>query len=94
MKEEIMKERDRQVLSFIARFLSRVGMPPTQMEIAFACGFRSLSAVRASLRRLESAGAIRLTGGARGIDLLDITQIHIKKEYTQYNPWQYVLSLS
>ncbi len=58
------------ILALIAERIEAEGMPPSQAEIARACGFRGVRAAQYHLEALEAAGAIeRLPGRARGIRL-------------------------
>jgi repressor LexA len=64
--------RQTQILSFIRKYLAANHMPPTQLAIMMAMGFRSRTAVRDHLKALEKKGAISLMSGAsRGIQLLE-----------------------
>jgi repressor LexA len=59
------------ILSLIAERIAEEGVPPSQAEIARACGFSSVRAAQYHLEALEAAGAIeRVPGRARGIRLL------------------------
>jgi repressor LexA len=56
------------ILALIAERIERDGVPPSQTEIAHACGFKGVRAAQYHLEALELAGAIqRLPGVARGI---------------------------
>jgi repressor LexA len=56
------------ILALISERIERDGMPPSQTEIAAACGFRGVRAAQYHLEALEQAGAIqRIPGKARGI---------------------------
>ena len=56
------------ILALIAERIERDGVPPSQTEIAHACGFKGVRAAQYHLEALELAGAIqRIPGVARGI---------------------------
>ena len=56
------------ILALIAERIERDGVPPSQTEIAHACGFKGVRAAQYHLEALEQAGAIQRTPGkARGI---------------------------
>jgi repressor LexA len=56
------------ILALIAERIERDGVPPSQTEIAHACGFKGVRAAQYHLEALERAGAIqRIPGMARGI---------------------------
>lgn len=68
-----MKLTDTQqaILALIAERIEAEGMPPSQAEIARACGFKGVRAAQYHLEALEAAGAIeRIPGRARGIRVL------------------------
>ena len=66
-----LTETQQAILALIAERIARDGMPPSQTEIAMACGFRGVRAAQYHLEALEQAGAIqRLPGKARGIRLV------------------------
>ncbi len=68
-----MKLTDTQqaILALIAERIEAEGMPPSQAEIARACGFKGVRAAQYHLEALEAAGAIeRVPGRARGIRVL------------------------
>lgn len=57
-----------QILELIAERIDSEGVPPSQAEIARACGFKGVRAAQYHLEALEAAGAIERTPGrARGI---------------------------
>jgi repressor LexA len=59
------------ILALIADRIERDGVPPSQTEIAAACGFRGVRAAQYHLEALEQAGAIqRIPGKARGIRVM------------------------
>ncbi|HEY2346540.1 MAG TPA: transcriptional repressor LexA [Xanthomonadaceae bacterium] len=59
------------ILALIAERIDVEGMPPSQTEIARACGFKGVRAAQYHLEALEAAGAIeRVPGRARGIRVL------------------------
>src|SRR5262245_25907916 len=56
------------ILALIAERIERDGVPPSQTEIAHACGFKGVRAAQYHLEALEQAGAIqRIPGKARGL---------------------------
>lgn len=58
------------ILAFIAERIEADGVPPSQVEIAHAFGFKGVRAAQYHLEALEAAGAIRrVPGQARGIRL-------------------------
>ena len=60
------------ILALIAERIERDGVPPSQTEIAHACGFKGVRAAQYHLEALEQAGAIqRIPGVARGIRIVD-----------------------
>ena len=66
------------ILALIAERIARDGMPPSQTEIANACGFKGVRAAQYHLEALESAGAIqRLPGKARGIRVVPVSYTHL-----------------
>ncbi|PZO10077.1 MAG: repressor LexA [Lysobacteraceae bacterium] len=59
------------ILAMIAERIDADGMPPSQVEIAHAFGFKGVRAAQYHLEALEQAGAIRrVPGQARGIRLV------------------------
>ena len=63
------------ILALIAERIERDGLPPSQTEIAHACGFKGVRAAQYHLEALEQAGAIqRIPGVARGIRIVDPAQ--------------------
>lgn len=66
-----LTDTQRDILALIADRIEAEGVPPSQTEIARACGFSSVRAAQYHLEALEAAGAIeRVPGRARGIRLL------------------------
>ena len=66
-----LTDTQRGILTLIAERIEAEGVPPSQAEIARACGFSSVRAAQYHLEALEAAGAIeRVPGRARGIRLL------------------------
>src|SRR3990170_9055405 len=64
--------RQRQILDFIAQYISRSGYSPTLQEIAKALGVSSLATVHEHLEAMEKKGIIkRYDGAVRGIEILD-----------------------
>jgi repressor LexA len=61
-------DTQRAILDLIAERVERDGLPPSQLEIARAFGFKGVRAAQYHLEALEAAGAIERTPGrARGI---------------------------
>ena len=59
------------ILAMIAERIESDGVPPSQVEIAHAFGFKGVRAAQYHLEALEQAGAIRrVPGQARGIRLV------------------------
>jgi repressor LexA len=59
------------ILAMISERIEREGVPPSQVEIAHAFGFKGVRAAQYHLEALEQAGAIRrVPGQARGIRLV------------------------
>ena len=59
------------ILAFLAERIEADGVPPSQVEIAHAFGFKGVRAAQYHLEALEQAGAIRrVPGQARGIRLV------------------------
>ncbi len=66
---ELTPEQHR-VVSYILKYRTENGFPPTVREIAAALGYRSPNNVRQHLRLIEQKGFIRLLPGkARGIEI-------------------------
>ena len=64
-------ETQQAILAMIAERIDSDGVPPSQVEIAHAFGFRGVRAAQYHLEALEQAGAIRrVPGQARGIRLV------------------------
>jgi repressor LexA len=65
---ETLSDTQRAILELIAERIGADGMPPSQVEIAKAFGFKGVRAAQYHLEALEAAGAIeRVPGRARGI---------------------------
>jgi repressor LexA len=65
---ETISDTQRAILDLIAERIGADGMPPSQVEIAKAFGFKGVRAAQYHLEALEAAGAIeRVPGRARGI---------------------------
>lgn len=61
------------ILALIAERIEADGLPPSQVEIARAFGFKGVRAAQYHLEALEAAGAIeRLPGRARGIRVIQV----------------------
>ncbi len=64
-------ETQQAILAMIAERIDADGVPPSQVEIAHAFGFKGVRAAQYHLEALEQAGAIRrVPGQARGIRLV------------------------
>jgi repressor LexA len=64
-------DTQRAILDLIAERIEADGMPPSQVEIAKAFGFKGVRAAQYHLEALEAAGAIeRVPGRARGIRVM------------------------
>lgn len=56
------------------RRLTRNGVPPTQQEVAEACGYRSRGSFHQTLQRMRSRGLITWAQGkARSLQIVDQT---------------------
>ncbi len=70
-----MSDKQRRIITFIERFLSDNGYPPSIRDIQAACDISSTSVVDYNLNILESRGHIRRHADvSRGIKLLTRTQ--------------------
>jgi repressor LexA len=66
-----LSETQQAILALIGERIERDGVPPSQVEIAHAFGFKGVRAAQYHLEALELAGAIRrVPGQARGIRLV------------------------
>jgi repressor LexA len=64
-------ETQQAILAMITERIETDGVPPSQVEIAHAFGFKGVRAAQYHLEALEQAGAIRrVAGQARGIRLM------------------------
>ena len=71
-KEELLNNRQKQILSYIKDFLRSKGYPPSVREIGEAVGLSSSSTVHGYLNKLEATGFIkRDPTKPRAIDVLD-----------------------
>ena len=69
-----MSDKQRRIISFLERFLSEKGYPPSIRDIQAGCGISSTSVVDYNLNLLESRGFIRRHAEvSRGIKLLTRT---------------------
>jgi repressor LexA len=67
-----LSPKQREVLTFIRRFMERDGLPPTRGEIASGLKLKNRQGIDQHLRALAAKGAIELVPGiARGIRLLE-----------------------
>lgn len=63
-----LTNRQKEVLDFIASFISDEGYPPTRSDICKALGFKSPNAAEDHLRALQKKGAIEIqAGSSRGL---------------------------
>ena len=66
-----LSDKQRRIISYINRFLSDKGYPPSIRDIQAGCGISSTSVVDYNLNILESQGHIRRHAEvSRGIELL------------------------
>ena len=73
----ILYKRQRQILDYIVKNISKYGYAPTLTEIAQYLGLSSLSTVHEHLAVLEKKGYIRRYKGAvRGIEVLDNEEVY------------------
>jgi repressor LexA len=73
MSQKRLTARQKEVLSFISRFIEQNRYPPTRSELAAHFGFRSPNAAEAHLRALEGKNIISIERGtSRGIRLLPL----------------------
>ncbi len=71
-KEELLNNRQKQILAYIKDFLRSKGYPPSVREIGEAVGLSSSSTVHGYLNKLEATGFIkRDPTKPRAIDVLD-----------------------
>src|SRR5438128_11106509 len=57
--DQVLTERQRQILDFLMKYVDSHGYPPTVREIGEAVGLASPSTVHAHLANLERAGLLR-----------------------------------
>lgn len=68
---QVLFERERRVLEFVAQFIQRHGYAPTLKEICLGVGVRSPATVCEHIYKLEEKGFVRrLAGKRRGIEIL------------------------
>lgn len=68
---QVLFERERRVLEFIAQFIQRNGYAPTLVEICHGVGVRSPATVCEHIYNLEAKGFLRrYPGKTRGIEVL------------------------
>ena len=68
----VLYKRQRQILDYIAQYISMNGYSPTLVEIAGALGVSSLATVHEHLEAMEVKGVIkRKDGTVRGIEISD-----------------------
>ena len=68
-----MTPKQKLLLDFIREFISKNGFAPSYQEMSAGTGVKSRGQNKAKLETLAKAGKIRLTGGARGIELIEQT---------------------
>ncbi|MEI6690768.1 MAG: transcriptional repressor LexA [bacterium] len=71
-------KRQRQIVDFIAQYISKFGYSPTLQDIADALGVSSLATVHEHLQTLAKKGVIRrFEGAVRGLELIDKTTANL-----------------
>lgn len=72
--DQTLSPKQLEVLTFIQRFASKHGMPPTRGDIAAGLGLKNRQGIDQHLRALAAKGAIELLPGiSRGIRVRDST---------------------
>ncbi len=68
----ILYKRQKQILEFLNKYITKYGHAPTLTEIAKKLGVKSLATVHEHLQTLEKKGLIKKTSGVvRSIELID-----------------------
>lgn len=68
----VIYKRQKQILDFLNKYISKYGHAPTLVEIAKKLGVKSLATVHEHLQTLERKGLIKKTSGVvRSIELID-----------------------
>lgn len=71
----VLYPRERQILEFVAQFISRQGYAPTLKEIGESVGLSSVATVHEHIAKLEMKGYIRkIIGSKRGIEIIKEVQ--------------------
>ena len=66
-----LTQRESQVLTFVAHYISHTGRPPYQDQIALRFNLKSRTYVQRVLKRLEGKGLLKLTPyKIRGIEVI------------------------
>ena len=69
-----LTERQRKVLQFLKRYVSRRGYPPTLREIAQNFRIKWTQGIEKHLRALQKKGYIKRSSGARSIEIMGFSQ--------------------
>ncbi len=69
-----LTERQRNILQFLKRYVSRRGYPPTLREIAQNFRIKWTQGIEKHLRALEKKGYIKRSSGARSIEIMGFSQ--------------------
>jgi len=69
-----LTERQRKILQFLKRYVSRRGYPPTLREIAQNFRIKWTQGIEKHLRALEKKGYIKRSSGARSIEIMEFSQ--------------------
>lgn len=69
-----LTERQRKILQFLKRYVSRRGYPPTLREIAQNFRIKWTRGIEKHLRALEKKGYIKRSSGARSIEIMGFSQ--------------------
>lgn len=69
-----LTERQRNILQFLKRYVSRRGYPPTLREIAQNFRIKWTQGIEKHLRALEKKGYIKRSSGARSIEIMRFSQ--------------------
>jgi len=69
-----LTERQRKILQFLKRYVSRMGYPPTLREIAHNFRIKWTQGIEKHLRALEKKGYIKRSSGARSIEIMGFSQ--------------------
>ena len=69
-----LTERQRNILQFLKRYVSRMGYPPTLREIAHNFRIKWTQGIEKHLRALQKKGYIKRSSGARSIEIMGFSQ--------------------